>query len=223
MLRVRVRRHGAAIMAVGAARRDALAAGARGGRRALSGERTRVDDAGRGHPRGARRARRRASTCHRRGIAALPEGLLDRPRWVLIGMGSSGFAARDAAAVLRSVGHDAIAEIASASGRHATGSRHARDRDLELRADGRDRGRGGPAPPPVGRDRAHRRSRHRRWRPRPTRCCRWSASGRRPSGIATLSSRSTVAALRLLAGRGRAVARRARDRVGGALARDAAR
>ena len=33
---------------------------------------------------------------HRRGIAALPDGLLERPRWVLIGMGSSGFAARDA-------------------------------------------------------------------------------------------------------------------------------
>ncbi len=54
---------------------------------------------------------------HRLGIAESPDGLLDRPRWVLIGMGSSGFAARDAlAAALRSVGRDAVAEVASASG-----------------------------------------------------------------------------------------------------------
>ncbi|HKF85978.1 MAG TPA: SIS domain-containing protein, partial [Candidatus Limnocylindrales bacterium] len=53
---------------------------------------------------------------HQASIAALPEGLLDRPRWRLIGMGSSGFAAFDAAAGLRGVGRDAVAEVASASG-----------------------------------------------------------------------------------------------------------
>jgi glucosamine--fructose-6-phosphate aminotransferase (isomerizing) len=52
---------------------------------------------------------------HRRGIAALPEGVLARPRWRLVGMGSSRFAALDAAAGLRAAGHDATAELASAS------------------------------------------------------------------------------------------------------------
>jgi fructoselysine-6-P-deglycase FrlB-like protein len=41
--------------------------------------------------------------------------MLDRPRWRLIGMGSSRFAALDAAAVLRGAGRDAVAEVASAS------------------------------------------------------------------------------------------------------------
>jgi glucosamine--fructose-6-phosphate aminotransferase (isomerizing) len=53
---------------------------------------------------------------HQAAIAALPEELLDRPRWRLIGMGSSRFAALDAAAAMRAAGRDAAAEVASASG-----------------------------------------------------------------------------------------------------------
>jgi glucosamine--fructose-6-phosphate aminotransferase (isomerizing) len=53
-------------------------------------------------------------------IASLPAGVLDdalaRPRRRLIGMGSSRFAALDAAARWRLAGQDAIAETASASG-----------------------------------------------------------------------------------------------------------
>ena len=50
-----------------------------------------------------------------RAIAALPVDVLDRPRWRLAGMGSSRFAATDAAARLRATGLDAVAETASAS------------------------------------------------------------------------------------------------------------
>jgi glucosamine--fructose-6-phosphate aminotransferase (isomerizing) len=58
---------------------------------------------------------------HQRGISSLPDGLLDRPRWVLIGMGSSRFAALDAAATLRAAGREAVAEVASASGGSGAG------------------------------------------------------------------------------------------------------
>ncbi len=51
-----------------------------------------------------------------RAVVALPADALARPRWRLIGMGSSRFAALDAAARLRAVGVDAVAETASASG-----------------------------------------------------------------------------------------------------------
>jgi fructoselysine-6-P-deglycase FrlB-like protein len=50
---------------------------------------------------------------HARAISALPPEMLACPRWRLLGMGSSGFAARDAAAALRAAGLDAAAEIAS--------------------------------------------------------------------------------------------------------------
>ena len=49
-------------------------------------------------------------------IADVPLGARSRPTWRLIGMGSSRFAALDAAARLRAAGRDAAAEIASASG-----------------------------------------------------------------------------------------------------------
>ncbi len=52
----------------------------------------------------------------REAIADVPLGALSRPTWRLIGMGSSRFAALDAAARLRAVGRDAFAETASASG-----------------------------------------------------------------------------------------------------------
>jgi fructoselysine-6-P-deglycase FrlB-like protein len=48
-------------------------------------------------------------------IAGLPDDMLARPRWRLIGMGSSRFAALDAATRLRGAGLDAAAEAASAS------------------------------------------------------------------------------------------------------------
>ena len=52
---------------------------------------------------------------HARALAALPAEVFDHPRWRLIGMGSSRFAALDAAARLRAAGLDAAAELASAS------------------------------------------------------------------------------------------------------------
>jgi fructoselysine-6-P-deglycase FrlB-like protein len=52
---------------------------------------------------------------HARSVAGLPAEALARPRWRLIGMGSSRFAAMDAAARLRGDGLDAVAESASAS------------------------------------------------------------------------------------------------------------
>ena len=91
-----------------------LLAHGEGGER-VSGERTRVDEL-LDDILAAPDELAAALDQHQRGIAALPDGLLERPRWVLIGMGSSGFAARDAAAALRSVGRDAVAEVASASG-----------------------------------------------------------------------------------------------------------
>jgi fructoselysine-6-P-deglycase FrlB-like protein len=51
----------------------------------------------------------------RAAIASLPPEALARPRRCLVGMGSSAFAARDAAACRRHAGRDAIAEVASAS------------------------------------------------------------------------------------------------------------
>ena len=52
---------------------------------------------------------------HARAVAALPAEVFEHPRWRLIGMGSSRFAALDAAARLRAAGLDAVAELASAS------------------------------------------------------------------------------------------------------------
>ena len=52
---------------------------------------------------------------HARAVAALPAEVFEHPRWRLIGMGSSRFAALDAAARLRAAGLDAAAELASAS------------------------------------------------------------------------------------------------------------
>jgi fructoselysine-6-P-deglycase FrlB-like protein len=52
----------------------------------------------------------------REALRELPLGLGARPTWRFIGMGSSRFAALDAAARLRAVGRDANVEVASASG-----------------------------------------------------------------------------------------------------------
>jgi glucosamine--fructose-6-phosphate aminotransferase (isomerizing) len=136
---------------------------------------------------------------HKRGIAALPEGLLDRPRWVLIGMGSSGFAARDAAAALRSVGHDAIAEVASASGGTPPG---ADTLAIVISNSGR------TAETVAAAARHHHRSGVIALTSEPASALAAEADAVLPlvgeraetSGISTLSSRSTVAALRLLAG-----------------------
>ena len=136
---------------------------------------------------------------HKRGIAALPEGLLDRPRWVLIGMGSSGFAARDAAAALRSVGHDAIAEVASATGGTPPG---ADTLAIVISNSGR------TAETVAAAARHHHRSGVIALTSEPASALAAEADAVLPlvgeraetSGISTLSSRSTVAALRLLAG-----------------------
>ena len=134
---------------------------------------------------------------HRRGIDALPEGFLDRPRWRLVGMGSSRFAALDAAAALRAAGRDAVAEVASASGgsapahdtlaivisnsgrTHETVAAATRHRDgsavLALTAPGTPLATAADAVLPLVAGRAE------------------------TAGIATLSYRSTVAALALLA------------------------
>jgi len=50
----------------------------------------------------------------RAAIAAIPAAVLARPRWRLVGMGSSRFAAMDTATRLRAAGYDAHAEVASA-------------------------------------------------------------------------------------------------------------
>ena len=136
---------------------------------------------------------------HKRGIAALPEGLLDRPRWVLIGMGSSGFAARDAAAALRSVGHDAFAEVASASGGTPPG---ADTLAIVISNSGR------TAETVAAAARHHHRSGVIALTSEPASALAAEADAVLPlvaersetSGISTLSSRSTVAALLLLAG-----------------------
>src|SRR5829696_2813080 len=52
---------------------------------------------------------------HMSGITTLPPEALARPRIRMVGMGSSRFAGLDAAALLRAAGHDAAAELASAS------------------------------------------------------------------------------------------------------------
>jgi glucosamine--fructose-6-phosphate aminotransferase (isomerizing) len=56
-----------------------------------------------------------AIDAHVRVIDALPADVLARPRWRLLGMGSSRFAALDAASLLRTTGRDAAAELASGS------------------------------------------------------------------------------------------------------------
>lgn len=58
----------------------------------------------------------------RDAIADLPPTALVRTRWRLVGMGSSRFAALDAAARLRAGGRDAHAELASAAGMSPGGS-----------------------------------------------------------------------------------------------------
>ena len=189
----------AAIMAVGATRRDALAAGARRGSRAMSGERTRVDELTEDIL-AAPDELAAAIDLHTRGIAALPEELLERPRWLLIGMGSSGFAARDVAAALRSVGHDAIAEIASASDAAPPG---ADTLAIVISNSGR------TAETVAAAARHRHRSGVIALTSEPASALAAEADAVLPlvgeraetSGIATLSSRSTVAALRLLAGR----------------------
>jgi fructoselysine-6-P-deglycase FrlB-like protein len=135
---------------------------------------------------------------HQRGIAALPEGLLDRPRWRLIGMGSSRFAALDAAAALRAAGRDAVAEVASASGGSEPGadtlaiviSNSGRTAETVAAARRHHHQSGvialtAPNPPLAAAADA---------------VLPLVASHAETSGIATLSSRSTVAALALLAG-----------------------
>lgn len=52
----------------------------------------------------------------RAAVHELPFGVAARPAWRFMGMGSSRFAAMDAAARLRAIGRDAHAEVASASG-----------------------------------------------------------------------------------------------------------
>jgi fructoselysine-6-P-deglycase FrlB-like protein len=52
----------------------------------------------------------------RAAIRDLPLGVAVRPTWRFVGMGSSRFAALDAAACLRAAGRDAHAELASAAG-----------------------------------------------------------------------------------------------------------
>jgi glutamine---fructose-6-phosphate transaminase (isomerizing) len=164
----------------------------------LSGERTRVDDLTEDILAGPDELAA-AIDLHRRGIAALPAGLIDRPRWVLIGMGSSGFAARDAAAALRSVGHDAIAEIASASDGTPPGPDTLA---IVISNSGR------TTETVAAAARHHHRSAVIALTSEPASALGAEADAVLPlvgeraetSGIATLSSRSTVAALRLLAG-----------------------
>lgn len=55
-------------------------------------------------------------SAQRAALRELPLGIAARPSWRFIGMGSSRFAAQDAAGRLRAVGRDAFAEVASASG-----------------------------------------------------------------------------------------------------------
>ena len=57
----------------------------------------------------------RVLDAHGRAIGELPAEVLARPRWRFSGMGSSRFAALDAATLLRAAGRDAVAELASAS------------------------------------------------------------------------------------------------------------
>ena len=164
----------------------------------MSGERTRVDDLTEDIL-AAPDELAAAIDVHKRGIALLPEGLLDRPRWVLIGMGSSGFAARDATAALRSVGHDAIAEIASASGGTPPGPDTLA---IVISNSGR------TAETVAAAGRHHHRSGVIALTSDPASLLAADADAvlplvaerRETAGIATLSSRSTVAALRLLAG-----------------------
>jgi glucosamine--fructose-6-phosphate aminotransferase (isomerizing) len=164
----------------------------------LSGERTRVDELTEDILAGPDELAA-AIDLHKRGIVALPEGLLDRPRWVLIGMGSSGFAARDAAAALRSVGHDAIAEIASASDGTPPGPDTLA---IVISNSGR------TTETVAAAARHHHRSGVIALTSEPASALAAEADAVLPlvgeraetAGIATLSSRSTVAALRLLAG-----------------------
>ena len=52
---------------------------------------------------------------HARAVADLPGSVFEHQRWRLLGMGSSRFAALDAATHFRAAGIDAAAELASAS------------------------------------------------------------------------------------------------------------
>jgi fructoselysine-6-P-deglycase FrlB-like protein len=111
-------------MALGAARRDALAAGARS---IDVTEAVRPDDAADEPPEDApdRAAQLLEDILaapdelaaildrHARAVAAMPAAAFEHPRWRLVGMGSSYSASVDAATRLRGAGIDAAAEVAS--------------------------------------------------------------------------------------------------------------
>src|SRR5690349_17809334 len=184
-------------MAVGASRGHALAARARRGRNGMTDDgHTRVDELLEDILAGPDELAA-ALDQHRRGIDALPPGMLERPTWRLIGMGSSRFAALDAAAMLRSAGRDAAAELGSSgtasppgpdtlaivisnSGRTAetvAAATHHRDRSAVLALTAPDSPLAGAADAVLP----------------------LVAARAETAGIATLSFRSTVAALPLLA------------------------
>jgi glucosamine--fructose-6-phosphate aminotransferase (isomerizing) len=137
---------------------------------------------------------------HARAVAALPEDVFEHPRWRLLGMGSSRFAALDAATHLRAAGLDAAAEHASASSpSEARGDTVAvlisnSGRTAEV-VEAADRHRGGSYLIAVTGDPAS---------PLATRAdavIPLVADRAESSGIASLSYRSTVAALTMLADR----------------------
>ena len=151
---------------------------------------------------------------HGRAIAALPPDALDRPRWRFVGMGSSRFAALDVATALRAAGMDAATERPSASAASPPGedtllvaiSNSGRTTEVLAAAD-RHRGvsfvlglTSRPESPLATRSDAL-----------------LPLVGRRAetSGIASLSFRSTVAALSMLAGA--AVPGLARNGIGAAV------
>jgi glutamine---fructose-6-phosphate transaminase (isomerizing) len=135
---------------------------------------------------------------HLDAVRALPGPALRRRRWRLVGMGSSRFAALDAASSLRAAGLDAAAEIASTSGGTPPGedvllvaiSNSGRTREVVELAE-RHAGRSfivaltrDPGSPLAGTADA---------------VIPLVAERREAAGIASLSYRSTVAALLLLA------------------------
>jgi fructoselysine-6-P-deglycase FrlB-like protein len=135
---------------------------------------------------------------HRRGIAALPAEALARPRWRFIGMGSSRFAALEVAAAMRAAGRDAVAELASASSWSPP-----RDDTLVVAISN-----SGRTPEVVAAAEHHRGISHVvavTSRPDSALAARADAvlplvgSRSEAAGVATLSYRSTVAALLLLA------------------------
>jgi fructoselysine-6-P-deglycase FrlB-like protein len=135
---------------------------------------------------------------HQRGVAGFEAGVLDRPRCLLIGIGSSRVGGLDGAAALRAAGRDAVAEVASAGGASEPGPdtlaivisssgrtaetvaaaelHHGRSAVIALTAPDTPLAAHADAVLPL------------------------VAARRETSGIATLSYRSTVAGLTLLAG-----------------------